>query len=92
MLGVLLMALEELQARFEKCLQFGIFGRGNQQRRKRPVDLVVVRDLVVDVCLVESRAIEGSQFGAFISCSLSKRLAGVIVSGATLSFLTRSSA
>ena len=93
MLGMLLMALEQLQPRLQQRLQLGVLGRGDQQRLKRAVDLLVVGDLVVDIGLVECRAVELGKLGALSSAAASlSALLVALSSGVTFSFLTRSSA
>ena len=58
MLGVLLVALENLQAGLQQALEVGVVGRGNKRAFKRAVHGLVVRDLVGDIGLVECDAVE----------------------------------
>src|SRR4051812_8870363 len=51
-LGMLLMALEDLQAGLQQALQFGIAGGGNQQGFERAVDRLVIGDFIGDIGLV----------------------------------------
>src|SRR6185436_6494390 len=64
--GVLLMALEELEAGLEQRLQLAVRRRRNQRRLERAVDGLVVRHFVRNVGLVERRAAEFGQLEALI--------------------------
>ena len=92
-LGMLLVALEDLQAGLQQALQFGIAGRRNEQGLERAVDRLVIGDLVVDIGLVERGALQLGDSSASLSAAFldSVRLVS-LSSGVTLSFLTRSSA
>src|ERR1035437_8304357 len=77
--GVLLMALEYLQAGFQQALQLGIVRRRNQRALERAVHGLMVGDLVVDIRLVERRAVELSEFFALGGALLGQRAAGIVV-------------
>jgi hypothetical protein len=79
MLGVLLMALEDLQACLQQALQLGIAGRGDQLRFQHAVDRLVVGNLVGDIGLVEGCAGELAELGELVGGRLRQRLAGVVV-------------
>ena len=53
MLGVLLVALEDLEAGLQQALQFGVFGRRDQRLLKCADDRLVEGDFVIDIRLVE---------------------------------------
>src|SRR5690349_15410389 len=57
-LGVLLMALEDLEAGLQQALELGIAGRRDELLLQRAVDRLVVGDLVGDIGLVVSRTRE----------------------------------
>ena len=46
MLGVLLVALEDLQPGLQQALQLGVVGGRNQQGFQRTIDRLVIGDLV----------------------------------------------
>src|SRR6516164_3598646 len=79
LLGMLLVALKNLQAGLQKALQLRVTGRRNQLRLKRAVDSLVVGDLVGDISLVERRATQLAEFGELVSGLLGQRLTGVVV-------------
>src|SRR5262249_49498826 len=54
-LGVLLVALEDLQSGRQQVLELGIAGRRDERALERAVHGLVVGDLVLDVGLVEGR-------------------------------------
>ena len=67
MLGVLLVPLENLQAGLEQALELSVAGGSDEQCLQRPVDRLVVSNLVGDISLVEGHAIELGKLGAFVS-------------------------
>src|SRR5450759_294342 len=75
--GMLLVALEDLQAGLQQALELGIAGRRNEQALERAIDGLVIGDLVGDIGLVELRAFELSQFGKFGGRLLGQAAAGV---------------
>src|SRR4051794_19657278 len=78
-LGVLLMALEDLQAGLQQALQLRIAGGGNELGFQRRVDRLVVGDLIGDVGLVVGGAAQLTEFGELVGGVLRQRLAGVVV-------------
>src|SRR5262249_30020644 len=66
--GVLFMALKKFEAGLEQFLEFGIAGRRNERRFQRPIHGLMIGHLIGDIGLVEFRAIEFRQFGAFVLC------------------------
>ena len=73
-LGVLFVALKDLQPRRQKILELGIARRRNELALKRAVDGFVIGDLIVDIGLIE-----GGEFGALVAGLLGQCLAGVVV-------------
>src|SRR5262245_24829077 len=73
-LGMLLMALEQLQTGLQQALQFAVLRRRNQKRLQRAVDLLVIGNLVAHVFLVEGRTAELGELGAFVGRCLGQRL------------------
>jgi hypothetical protein len=61
-LGVLFVALEDLQASLQQALEFAVARGWNELRLERAVHRLVVGDLIVDMGLVEGGAIELRQF------------------------------
>src|SRR6478752_97852 len=61
-LGMLLVALENLQAGLQQALQFSVVRVGNKRRLKRAVDRLVIGDLVGDIGLVEGGALQLAEF------------------------------
>ena len=53
MLGMLLVAVENLQAGFQETLELGVAGRGNEQAFERAIHLFMVGHFIVDIGLVE---------------------------------------
>ena len=53
LLGVLLVALENLEAGLQQALQFGVFGRRDQRLLKSADHRLVEGDFVIDIRLVE---------------------------------------
>ena len=92
MLGVHLVALKYLEAGLEEVLQFRVCRVRDENRLERPVDRLMISDFVVGVSLVELRAAQFLEFGAFGFGLLDERLAGPVVFGLTFSFLTNASA
>jgi hypothetical protein len=60
MLGVNFMPLKDRQAGLEQVLQVRVLGGRDQQCLQRAIDLLVIRDLVVDIGFIEGGAL---QFG-----------------------------
>ena len=77
--GVLLMRLEQGQSALQQCLQLRILGIRNECTTERGVDSLVIRHLVIDVSLVESRSVEGGKLVARDVGLLGQGLAGRIV-------------
>ncbi len=65
---MLLVTLEYFQSGFEQALQLRIVRRGDQQRFQCAIDLLVVGDLIFDVSLVESLAVEFAEFVSLGGC------------------------
>src|SRR6185437_8117415 len=65
LLGVLLVALEDLEPGLQQAFKFRVVRRGNERRLERVVDGLVEGDLVVHVRLVERRAVHGGQLRPF---------------------------
>jgi hypothetical protein len=78
-LGVLLMALEYLQAGLQQARELGIVRRRDQRAFECAVDRLVVGDLIIDVRLVKRPALELGEFSALDVGLLGQRAAGVIV-------------
>ncbi len=70
MLGVLFMALENLQAGLQEILEFGILSRRDQHGLKCAIDLLVIGDLIFDIGLVEFSPFQFCQLIALSSRSL----------------------
>lgn len=92
MLGMHLVAPENLEAGREQSLQFGIRSVRNEDRLECVIDLLVIGDFVVGVGPVELGAVQLLEFGPLGVGLLDESLAGVIVFRVTLSFLTSASA
>src|SRR5260370_12540676 len=58
MFGVLLVALENLQAGLQQALQLRVVRVGNERCLQRAIDCLVIGDFVGDIGLVEFRALE----------------------------------
>src|SRR5262249_375788 len=65
-LGVLPVALEDLQPGRQQVLELGIAGRRDERALERAVHRLVVGDLVLDVGLVEGGAAELLQLGLLV--------------------------
>src|SRR5438128_7544042 len=87
MLGVLLMALKDLQAGLQQALQLGIARRRDQLGLQRAVDGLVVGDLVGDIGLVVAGALQLAELGELVGRLLRQRLAGVVILGRDLELL-----
>src|ERR1700682_3182865 len=83
-LGVLLVALKNLQAGLQQALQFRVAGGGNEQRFQRAIDRLVIGDFVGGIGLVELGAFQSVEFGELGGGVLRQRTAGVIVFGGGL--------
>ena len=92
MLGVLLMALEDFQTGLQQRLKLTIIGRRNESLLKRPVDGLVVGDLVLDIGSIERRPIELAQVFQLGLCLARQGRARRIASGVTPSFFASASA
>src|SRR5438270_1814980 len=66
MLGMLLVALKDLQAGLQQAFQFGVIRVRNKGGLERAVDRLVIGDLVVGIRLVEGGAVQLGQFGALV--------------------------
>src|SRR3981081_359419 len=66
MFGMLLMALENLQAGLQQALQFGIVRGRNKLGLERAIDGLVIGDFVGDIGLVEFRALQLAEFGELV--------------------------
>src|SRR6476660_4184204 len=77
--GVLLVALENLQAGLQQALQFRVVRGRNKLCLKRAIDRLVIGDFVIDIGLVELRALQLAKFGALVGGVLRQGLAGVVV-------------
>src|SRR3569623_1496399 len=78
-LGVLQMALENLQAGFLEALQFGVAGCRNQLLFERAIDRLVEGDFVGNIGLVVSRAAQLGELLLLVRSLLGERAAGVVV-------------
>src|SRR5262245_7601003 len=78
-LGVLLMALEDLQAGGEQILELAIVGGRDQRALQRTVDGLVIGRLILGIGLVEGGAVELLQLRALVARLLGEGLAGVVV-------------
>ena len=68
-LGMLLVALEQLQAFLQQRLQLGILRIGNERLAQGLIDRLMIGHFVVDIGLVERCAIETSKlFALSIRC------------------------
>src|SRR5476649_2216756 len=63
MFGVLLVALENLQAGLQQALQLRVAGIGDQRGLQRAIDRLVIGDFVGDIGLVELGALQLAEFG-----------------------------
>src|SRR5487761_2117176 len=86
-LGMLLMALENLQAGLQQALQLRVFGGRNKRRLQRAVDRLVIGDFVGDIGLVEFRALQLAELGELVGGVLRQGLAGVVVLGRDVELL-----
>src|SRR3979411_6157 len=66
MFGMLLMALENLQASLQQALQFRIVRGRNKLGLERAIDRLVIGDFVGDIGLVEFRALQLAEFGELV--------------------------
>jgi hypothetical protein len=64
--GVLLMPLKDFKAGSQQAFEFGITGGRNERRLKRAIHGLVIRNLIGNIVLVESRALEPRQFRSFV--------------------------
>src|SRR5215471_14828191 len=78
-LGVLLVALENLQAGLQQTFELAVAGRGNKRAFKRAIHGLVVFDFVGDIGLVKSGTVELRKFVTFGRGLLGQRAAGVVV-------------
>src|SRR6476661_4091903 len=77
--GVLLVALENLQAGLQQALQFRVVRGRNKLRLKRAIDRLVIGDFVVGIGFVERGALELAELGELVGGILRQGLAGVVV-------------
>src|SRR5262249_42658873 len=67
LLGMLPVTLEDFKAGLQQAPEFGICGGRDERDLKRAIHYELIPDLIGKVSLVEFRAIELRQFGAFAS-------------------------
>src|SRR5262245_32883884 len=77
--GMLLVTLENFQPSGQEVFELLIAGRWNECVLQRAIHGLMVGDLVVDVGLVEGRAVELGKFGALVACLLTQLPARVIL-------------
>ena len=92
MLGVLFVALEDLDASLQEVLELGVLSGRNEGLIQGANDRLMESDLVVDIRLVECGARKLGKFARFSSCCFARLLLVSLSSGVTLSFLTSASA
>src|SRR5579859_128234 len=85
--GMLLMALENLQAGLQQAFQLGVVRGWNKRGLQRAIDRLVIGDFVGDIGLVEFRALQLAEFGEFGGGVLRQGLAGVVVFRRDVKFL-----
>src|SRR5919199_2188759 len=87
MLGMLLVALEQLEPGREKLLQLAIVRRRNERLAKAVVHKLVISHLVLRVGSVELRALERAHLLQLIVTLLGQRAAGLVVLGRDIQLL-----
>src|SRR6266566_980983 len=91
-LGVLLVALENLQAGLQQALELAVIRRRNELRLERAVHGLMVGDLIVDIGLVERGAVELGEVSALGVRLLGQGLAGGVVFRLDLELIDQASA
>ena len=81
MFGVLLVALENLQAGLQQALQLRVVRVWNKRCLQRAIDGLVIGDFVGDIGFVECRALQLAEFGELVGGILRQGLAGVVIFG-----------
>jgi hypothetical protein len=80
------MSLEYFEAGRQHIVQFRIPRQWDQRVLERSDDCLVIGDLIVDIGLVESRAMDLVQLKFRLARLFDQRLAGVVVLGRNVKF------